>query len=69
MALLIRQSGDQHEVYGSRTGKAYKTGSLEECKRYIQYKKSARTRRDKDDALRSLGLVKVRGALGGVYWE
>jgi len=22
-----------------------------------------------DDAMRSLGLVKVRGAMGGVYWE
>ena len=26
-------------------------------------------RKLKDEALRSLGLVKVRGALGGVYWE
>ena len=25
--------------------------------------------RERDDALRSLGLVKVRGAQGGVYWE
>jgi len=23
----------------------------------------------KDDVMRSLGLVKVRGAMGGVYWE
>ena len=26
-------------------------------------------RRDREEALRSCGLVKVRGALGGVYWE
>jgi hypothetical protein len=26
-------------------------------------------RRMRDDAMRSLGLVKVKGALGGVYWE
>ena len=26
-------------------------------------------RRARDQALRDLGLVKVRGALGGVYWE
>ena len=26
-------------------------------------------RRERDDIRRSLGLVKVRGALGGVYWE
>ena len=28
-----------------------------------------RSRRERDDAMRSLGLVRVRGALGGVYWE
>ena len=26
-------------------------------------------RADRDDAMRSLGLVKVTGALGGKYWE
>ena len=31
--------------------------------------KSARTRRQRDDAMRSVGIVKVRGALGGTYWE
>ena len=29
----------------------------------------ANQRRAREDALRSLGLVKVRGALGGTYWE
>jgi len=27
------------------------------------------TRRAREDAYRSCGLVKVRGALGGTYWE
>jgi uncharacterized Zn finger protein (UPF0148 family) len=26
-------------------------------------------RKEREDALKSLGLVKVRGALGGTYWE
>lgn len=26
-------------------------------------------RRERDDAMRSLGLKKVRGAMGGTYWE
>lgn len=26
-------------------------------------------RQSRDDAMRSLGLIKVRGALGGAYWE
>ena len=28
-----------------------------------------KARRERDDALRSLGLVKVKGAMGGTYWE
>lgn len=28
-----------------------------------------KARRSKDQAMRDLGLVRVRGALGGVYWE
>jgi hypothetical protein len=28
-----------------------------------------RTRRERDQAMRDLGLRKVRGALGGTYWE
>ena len=26
-------------------------------------------RRERDDAMRGIGMVKVRGALGGTYWE
>lgn len=28
-----------------------------------------RARRERDQAMRDLGLKRVRGALGGVYWE
>lgn len=31
--------------------------------------KAALSRKEKNDAMRSLGLTKVRGALGGTYWE
>jgi uncharacterized Zn finger protein (UPF0148 family) len=31
--------------------------------------KARLTRKAREEALRSLGLVKVRGAMGGVYWE
>lgn len=27
------------------------------------------SRREKDEAMRDLGMVKVRGSLGGTYWE
>ena len=28
-----------------------------------------RRRRERDQAMRDCGLVRVRGALGGIYWE
>ena len=28
-----------------------------------------KNRRERDQAMRDLGMVKVRGALGGTYWE
>lgn len=37
------------------------------CK--IPPKKRKSNKKAIDDAMRSLGLVKVRGAMGGVYWE
>lgn len=43
------------------------------CKAFIKKAKanarSREARKSKDDAMRSLGLVKVKGALGGTYWE
>jgi hypothetical protein len=35
----------------------------------IRRAKRIAARRAKDDVMRSLGLVRVRGALGGSYWE
>jgi hypothetical protein len=41
-----------------------------ECEDGLKKRKKARIqRREREAALRSLGLVKVRGALGGVYFE
>ena len=31
--------------------------------------KARRQRQARDEVMRSLGLVKVRGAMGGTYWE
>jgi len=41
--------------------------SCEDGKRLSAKRRQAK--KDREDALRSCGLVKVRGALGGVYWE
>lgn len=39
------------------------------CKRQTRNAKARRARKAREAALRSCGLVKVRGALGGTYWE
>jgi len=33
------------------------------------FKKARAKRKEREQALRDLGLVKVRGKLGGTYWE
>ena len=40
-----------------------------ESKRELRNRRGQENRRARDSALRSLGLVKVRGAMGGTYWE
>ena len=40
-----------------------------ECKRQRRNKKQRELRRERDDLMASLGLKRVRGALGGVYYE
>lgn len=48
----------------------YEETPCEVCKKKrIRLDNQNRNRRNKDDIMRSLGLVKVKGALGGVYWE
>jgi predicted amidophosphoribosyltransferase len=40
-----------------------------ESKAALKRAKRNAARKAREDALRSCGLVKVRGALGGTYWE
>lgn len=63
---IVRKKSDQ-KIY-------IREFSLDEIKYHGPYKdvkaaKSARNRKEKDAAMKSLGLVKVKGALGGTYWE
>jgi hypothetical protein len=37
--------------------------------REVKAQRRNKARRDRDQAMRDLGLKRVRGALGGVYWE
>jgi hypothetical protein len=43
--------------------------SCDACQSRRKTKRATRRRQDRDEAYRSSGLVKVRGALGGIYWE
>lgn len=59
------------EIFGTNTNKVFKSGfeTEQQAKRYIINARARRNRKIKDDAMHSLGLVKVKGALGGTYWE
>ena len=41
----------------------------EVCRKAEKNRRRNRLRRERDDAMRSIGMVKVKGALGGTYWE
>jgi len=55
-----------HEAWGRRRalGEPYR-----EADRVARNRRARAARASHDDAMRSIGLVKVRGALGGTYWE
>ena len=42
---------------------------LKELFAEVARRRRNKARKEKDQAMRDLGLTKVRGALGGVYWE
>lgn len=39
------------------------------CSRGCKRKKTKSSRKEKDELMKSLGLTRVRGAMGGVYYE
>lgn len=48
---------------------AHTPGTCTACDRRRAREATARRRRERDQAMRDLGLTKVRGALGGTYFE
>jgi hypothetical protein len=44
-------------------------GSCAKCKAFKRRQRANANRRARDAAMRGLGLVKVKGARGGTYWE
>lgn len=58
------------EIDGTRDGEN-RCQACEEAEAQSKNDRAAKNkkRRERDQVLRDCGLVKVRGALGGVYWE
>ena len=67
--LDIKVFGDVCQVYGTKAQKVFFSGSLSECRQYISKVKKKANRKLKDQAMKDLGLTKVKGALGSTYWE
>ena len=54
---------------GKRTGTVFCNGRRLCVKCYQKRNRANANRRARNDVMRDLGLVRVRGALGGIYWE
>ena len=67
--LEIRDLGEYSEVFCTKTKIVFYRGVLSDCKKYIRNKRAKLAMKMKEQALKDLGLKKVRGALGGIYWE
>ena len=67
--LTIQNDETGSYVFGTKHQKVFFRGTIEECRHHIRNVKSRVQRRAKKDAYESVGLIKVRGALGGVYYE
>lgn len=61
----LKTEGDVAVLCSARRGSFVFADDADKAKRDARNK----TRRDRDQAMRDLGLVKVKGGLGGTYWE
>ena len=54
-------------IISGKCGTCAKKSGLVENKKIVDRRKA--TRKKRDQAMRDLGMTKVRGNLGGTYWE
>jgi len=58
------------EICGEEVGTKDGDNVCSSCEsKQLQKASRRRQRREREEVLRDIGLVKVRGALGGTYWE
>lgn len=69
----VKANGDWEHKGKDKSRVATKGDSENSLKRHLagisSRARSTANRKDRDDAMRSLGLTKVKGARGGTYWE
>lgn len=66
---LVRPSLGGNRVEYAQQLKAHIASGCAECKARLQTKRASGNARAKHEAYLSAGLVRVRGALGGIYYE
>jgi len=69
---IIDEDGTQYEVHKHYDGTLFVDGlsiSDKEIRKLINTAKSSANRKAREQAYKDCGLVKVKGALGGTYWE
>ena len=67
--LKNKTTGARSILIGGQTERVVEKDNPVEYARLRKLALNNYRRVDRDDAMRSLGLVKVTGALGGKYWE
>lgn len=68
---MTKQAWQEHyrEAHGSKEAWLAARETCPECKARRRTRARSAAARGRQDAMRSCGLVKVRGNLGGIYWE
>ena len=69
---IIDEDGTQYEVHKHYDGTLFVDElsiSDKEIRKLINTAKSSANRKAREQAYKDCGLVKVKGALGGTYWE
>ena len=77
IALVEKEGKMEYQIFGSKSFKVYGVSdtfeNAEKIKalaiKGLQKDKANRLRRERAQAYKDLGLVKVKGALGGTYYE
>lgn len=66
---LIRPSLGGDKVKWKEMMANHMDNGCEACKERSKTKNKASRRKERDQMMKDCGLVKVKGALGGTYWE